>query len=238
MPTILISGAGSGIGHTFLDHFAKDSSNTIHAIDVSFPDEVTDHKAHAKLIKHTIDTSSESSIKELSSSLNSQPIDLFIHSAAVRGLVAQASQDDPSKAETMEVMDPDTMMKTLQINVLGSFLLIRALIPNLKAAKEGKVVIMGSRMGSMGANKDGGAYAYRASKSGLNALIKSFALDVTDISFIIIHPGRVESRMTPVREEGAVDAEQAIEEMLELLKKLGKKDSGNFYTREGDQIPW
>ncbi|KAK5002095.1 hypothetical protein LTR60_007203, partial [Cryomyces antarcticus] len=66
----------------------------------------------------------------------------------------------------------------------------------------------------------------------------SFAIDVPDVVFTVIHPGRVESRMTHVREDGAVDAEQAIDEMLPLIEKLGKDDSGKFYIRGGDEIPW
>ncbi|KAK5144086.1 hypothetical protein LTR16_012827, partial [Cryomyces antarcticus] len=80
-------------------------------------------------------------------------------------------------------MDVETMTQALQVNVVGSFLLMRALVPNLGKAKGARCVVMGSRMGSVGANDDGGAYAYRASKAGLNALVKSFAIDVPDVVF-------------------------------------------------------
>ncbi|KAL2358610.1 hypothetical protein BJ546DRAFT_19772 [Cryomyces antarcticus] len=240
MPTIAISGGGSGIGHTFVTAFAKDSKNHIHAIDVAFSDEASNEKAAAKVERHTVDTSKQSSVDELAAALDGEPIDLFIHSAAVRGLVQSETEksDNPSDAETMAVMDVETMTQALQVNVVGSFLLMRALVPNLGKAKGARCVVMGSRMGSVGANDDGGAYAYRASKAGLNALVKSFAIDVPDVVFTVIHPGRVESRMTHVREDGAVDAEQAIDEMLPLIEKLGKDDSGKFYIRGGDEIPW
>lgn len=155
MPIIAISGAGSGIGHEFLDYFSSDSSNTIHAIDVSWSDEVSDSKSAATVIRHTVDTSSRSALDKLNSEIGDGPIDLFIHSAAVRGLVKQITEekpDDPGAAETLDVVDKDTMMMALQINVLGSFMLIRALIPNLKAG-QGKCVVMGSRMGSVESNK-------------------------------------------------------------------------------------
>ncbi|KAK3064114.1 hypothetical protein LTS18_010001 [Coniosporium uncinatum] len=245
MPTIAISGAGSGIGHEFLQHYAKDSSNTVHTIDVSFSDEVTDGEAPAHVTTHEVNTSEPSSIENLKNDLKDKPIDIFIHSAAVRGLVKSMTEktDDPKGAETMEVMDAETMTMCFQVNILGSFLLIRSLIPNLKAASaqgksKAKCVIMGSRMGSITSNNDGGSYAYRASKAGLNALIKSFSVDVPEVIFVIIHPGRVESRMTHVREEGAVDPDQAIEEMLPLIENFTEKDTGKFYVREGEEIPW
>jgi hypothetical protein len=35
-----------------------------------------------------------------------------------------------------------------------------------------------------------------------------------------------------------VDAEEAIKGMMKLIEGFGKDDSGNFYTREGEGIPW
>ena len=242
MPTIVISGAGSGIGHTFLHAFGSDSANTIHAIDVAFQEEVDNEKFKAHVVRHECNVSSVESVEKLVSSLHSTPIDLFIHSAAVRGLVQSVTEeeDDPSKAETMDVMDVDVFTKTLTINVIGTFLLIRALLPNLRASerKPAKVVVMSSRMGSIASNHDGGAYAYRASKAGLNAVVKSFSVDVPEVTFIIMHPGRVESRMTHVREEGAVDAPDAVNEMLPVIEKLGKENTGKFYLKDGSEIPW
>ncbi|MCJ1405101.1 hypothetical protein MMC11_008327 [Xylographa trunciseda] len=242
MPVIAISGAGSGIGHTFLHAFASEATNTVHAIDITFHEEVNEADFHAKVIRHECNTSSTESVKNLVGELKDQPIDIFIHCAAIRGLVTSVTdkEDDPKAAETMDVLDSDTFLKTLQINTLGSFLIIRALIPLLKASHHppAKCVIMSSRMGSIASNHDGGSYAYRASKAGLNAVVKSFSIDVPEVCFTIMHPGRVESRMTHVREEGAVDAEDAVKEMLPVIEGLGKKDSGKFYLKDGSEIPW
>ena len=87
MPTIAISGAGAGIGHTFLEHFAGNSNYTIHAIDKSFSNQVADGAAKATIHAHEVDTSSQKSVDKLSEELGNKPIDLLIHSAAVRGLV-------------------------------------------------------------------------------------------------------------------------------------------------------
>jgi len=241
MPTIAISGAGSGIGHTFLEHYAKDSSNTIHSIDVSWSDEVSDSKSSAKIHRHTVNSADTSSVASLQKALDNTPIDLFIHSAAVRGLnpEIQKQESDPAKAETLETTDPEIFKQTLIVNTLGTFILIRALLPNLRASTQQppKVVVMGSGMGSI-ANNKGNAYAYGSSKAGLNYVIKSFAGDVPEIAFGIIHPGKVESRMTHVREDGAIDAEDAIEMILPLIEGLDKEKTGMFVTREGKPIPW
>lgn len=240
MPVILISGAGSGIGHTFLEHYAKDSSNTIHAIDVSWPDDVKPKEAAASITTHTVNSSSQESLDELKSGLNNIPIDLFIHSAAVRGLnpEIQKRESDPAKAETLDVIDAEIFQQTLAVNTLGTFMIIRAVLPHLKASKsQPKVIVMGSGMGSITNNK-GGSYAYGASKAGLNYVVKSFCADVPEITFGIIHPGKVESRMTHVREEGAIDAEDAIAMMLPIIDGLKPETTGMFVTRENKPIPW
>jgi NAD(P)-dependent dehydrogenase (short-subunit alcohol dehydrogenase family) len=155
MPTILISGAGSGIGNTFLEHYAKDSANTIHALDVTWSEDVKAHEAAAKITTHTVNSASEESLYELAKSLNGVPIDLFIHCAAVRGLnpEVQKKDDTPGHAELLDVVDADIFKQTLTINTLGTFLIIRTVLPNLKAARNGKVIVMGSGMGSIANNK-------------------------------------------------------------------------------------
>lgn len=240
MPTILISGAGSGIGHTFLEHYAKDKANVIHAIDVSWSEDVKPQEAAADITTHTVDTSSKQSLEDLTSRLNNTPIDLFIHSAAIRGLnpEIQKEESDPAKAETMDVVDLDIFQQTLTVNCMGTFSIIRAVLPNLKASKSSpKVAVMGSGMGSISNNK-GGAYAYGASKAGLNYVVKSFAGDVPEVVFGIIHPGKVESRMTHVREDGAIDAEDAIAMMIPIIDGLTPEKTGCFVTRENKPIPW
>ena len=246
MPIIIITGAGSGIGYSFVQAFASKPSTTIHAVDITFPLNYSlPPSSPATLIIHTVDISSPSSVSSLSLALANQPINLLIHSAGIRGLVTSILEKEKhaAPAEILAVMDAQTMMKTFQVNTLGSFLLIQCLIPNLQATAAAgeapKVAIMGSRMGSISSNTTGAGYAYRASKAGLNALVKSFSIDVPEVVFTIIHPGRVASGLVKgVREDGAVEPEEAVGWMMELITGLGKEDSGRFYGRGGVEIPW
>nr|OQO27532.1 hypothetical protein B0A51_06122 [Rachicladosporium sp. CCFEE 5018] len=240
MPTIVISGAGSGIGNTFVEHYGKASSNTIHALDRVWYEEVKDSDNAAKVHQHTVDTSDQASVEKFKSSIGDAPIDLFIHSAAVRGLNPEITKNDPlpANAETLEVVVPDIFREALLSNVLGSFMLIRALLPNLKASKEKpKCIVMTSGMGSI-ANNSGGAYAYGSSKAALNYVVKSFTHDVPEVMFASIHPGKVDTRMTHVREEGAIDPEEAVDLMLPIIDKLTPEQSGMYVDRNGKGIPW
>lgn len=244
MPTVLISGAANGLGAAFLEAYGKDEKNSIIAIDretLNPPPTVASHK----LQTFKVDISSQDSINAFASSIKDQQIDLFIHSAGIRGLVPaveQARPDHVAACETMDVMDFDTLTRTFQINSAGTFMLVRSILPNLRKA-QGKVVVLSSRMGSVGnnqrPNKDAGsAYAYRASKAALNTIVRSFAADVTDVSFILCHPGRVETKLVKCKEEGAITAEAAVASLLPLIALWGLNDSGKFYDRFGDAIEW
>jgi len=145
----------------------------------------------------------------------------------------------------MEVMDAKTMRRTFEINSMGTFFLLRALLPALRQSADSmsgsipKVVVMGSRLGSVGHNTElGKAYAYRASKAALNAIVKSFSIDVPEVIWMIMHPGRVETGLVSIKEDDAMPVEQVVAELLPLIDGFQRKDSGRFVDRFGKDIPW
>lgn len=240
MPTILISGAASGLGRAFLDAYSHEKLNTVIAIDREQIHLSADNHA-ATITTHIVDVTDERSINDLTTALNGISIDLFVHSVGIRGLVPAVENAQPESvaaAETLDVMDLSTLMHTFQVNAAGTFLLIRSLLPNLGQANAAKVVVMSSRMGSLGYNTTGSAYAYRASKAALNAMIKSFSIDVPEVVFVLCHPGRVESRLVKYKEEGAISAEESVLGLLPLVQNWDKNDSGHFYDRFGQPIVW
>lgn len=140
-------------------------------------------------------------------------------------------------------MDLETITRTFQINTVTTFSLLRALLPNLQLAKQPKVIVMSSRMGSLANNAlpnaaAGSAYAYRASKAALNMIVRSFAVDAPAVTFVLCHPGRVETNLVKGREEGAITAEKSVEGMVPLIERWGESDSGKYYDRFGEVIPW
>lgn len=216
-----------------------------------------------------------------------RPVSLLIHCAGVRGLVPAVEAALPGNvgaAESLEVMDAETMRRTFDVNVVGTLQLMQAVIPHMQlyadfvkerqdevtAAFGGssswldqvraqgsraslqtnhllppqdppaRAVVMGSRMGSVGANDVGGGYAYRASKAALNAVLKSLSMDVPDVCFASVHPGRVETGLVKEKEEGAISVEESLKDLLPLIEKLGDGDlaSGCFVDRFGKAINW
>ena len=255
MPNIIVTGAASGLGKTFVRNYLRDSENSVVAVDRSFSSSASPAQdvlavadAYRKEVGNdetntlrlfTIDVTNETGIS--AQLCDVKDVDIVIHSAGVRGLersVAVAKSEDVAKAETVDVVTAETMMDTFHVNAVGTFLLIRALLPKLRPGGGSKMVVMGSRMGSMGSNTNGGGYAYRTSKAALNAAVKSFSIDVPEVVFAVVHPGRVESGLVAVKEDGAISAEESVRDMLGLIGRLGKEESGRFYDRFGGEVPW
>jgi len=175
---------------------------------------------------------------------------MLIHCAGIRGLVpsiVREKEGDVAAAETLEAMDRDTMIRTLEINTWGSLNVVRSLLPHLEraaaysqttGAPPPKAIFMSSRMGSVGANSGGGGYAYRASKAALNAIIKSLSIDVKGVVFLALHPGRVETGLVEWKEEGAMTVEESLETCLPVIGRLKLTDSGSFLDRFGEEIRW
>lgn len=241
MPTIFITGAASGLGAAFVEAYRTHTSTKILALDI------TPMKSpHPNVHPYTLDLTNESAVLELSQNFSNQPIDLLIHSAGIRGLVPALETQHPNNVaacETLAAMDLETITRTFQINTVATFSLLRALLPNLQMAPQAKVVVMSSRMGSLANNAlpkaaAGSAYAYRASKAALNMIVRSFAVDVPGVVWVLCHPGRVETGLVRGKEEGAIQPGESVEGIVRLIEGWGESDSGKYYDRFGEVIPW
>lgn len=106
------------------------------------------------------------------------------------------------------------------------------------------MAMLSAKVGSIGANRLGGWYSYRASKAALNMLIKTAAIEVARQQkhsvLVALHPGTVNSRLSlPFR--GAAIGRRACDaaaDMLQVLDTLTPADSGSFRSYNGAELPW
>ncbi|KAJ8112577.1 hypothetical protein OPT61_g5085 [Boeremia exigua] len=238
--TIVITGASSGLGLVFLQHYASQTPPPlIIALDTAPLPSSVPPSEDIRFFQTNI--TSPSALEPVIASLDSAPIDLLIHSAGIRGLVPRMVQEkrgDVTAAETWEVMDQSTFTRTFEVNTWGSFNVVTSFLPNLKRALDARVVLLSSRMGSVSANVAGGGYAYRASKAALNTVVKSFSIDVPEVTFLLLHPGRVQTGLVEWKEEGAISTEESLKDCLNVIEGLKREDSGKLVDRFGEVIPW
>lgn len=102
------------------------------------------------------------------------------------------------------------------------------------------IVNMSSTMGSIELHPDYDLkiYAYRSSKSALNAVTKCLAKDLksNNITAIALSPGWVKTEMGGIHAD--LTPEQSVKKIRQLLSSLSLKDSGKFLHYTGEELPW
>jgi len=99
------------------------------------------------------------------------PFHLIIHAA---GLL---HRDRIKPEKSYSAIDAESLQAVFQVNTLGPALLLRDFLPLL--APQGAMAMLSAKVGSIGDNRLGGWYAYRASKAALNMLIKTAAIELS-----------------------------------------------------------
>jgi NAD(P)-dependent dehydrogenase (short-subunit alcohol dehydrogenase family) len=135
------------------------------------------------------------------------------------------------------------LMDIFRINTFGPALVLRHFAPLLDAQR-GVLVMLSAKVGSIGDNKLGGWYSYRASKAALNMLVKTASIEVKRRNphavLASLHPGTVNSKLSrPFRgAEIGRSAADAVAEMLQVVDRLSPADTGRFFSYNGAALPW
>jgi NAD(P)-dependent dehydrogenase (short-subunit alcohol dehydrogenase family) len=130
-----------------------------------------------------------------------------------------------------------------QVNTFGPALVMRHFLPLLDGERA-VMALLSAKVGSIGDNQLGGWYSYRASKSALNMLVKTAAIELArsqkNSVLVALHPGTVSSRLSkPFRGESiGRPAAIAAADMLAVLDTLTPADSGSFRSYDGARLPW
>ncbi|PIB55016.1 SDR family NAD(P)-dependent oxidoreductase [Pseudomonas sp. 2995-1] len=164
------------------------------------------------------------------------PYQLILHAA---GLL---HRDEIKPEKSYSAIEADTLQAIFQVNTIGPALVLRHFLPLLDP--RGAMAMLSAKVGSIGDNRLGGWYAYRASKAALNMMIKTAAIELArtrpQTRLLSLHPGTVISGLShPFR--GASEARPAniaAHELLSLIDRLGPADSGNFFAYNGERLPW
>ena len=121
----------------------------------------------------------------------------------VAGLVTSAGRLARGSTLTLRV---DELRGALETNVVGTWLAIRAVLPTMVAQQSGRIVTIGSVLGSVGA-ADRAAYA--ATKGAVAAMSRSIALEVASdgITVNCVAPGPVRTAMNAEAHGAARDRE-------------------------------
>src|SRR5262245_1060060 len=154
--TFLITGANRGLGLEFARQLAARNDQIL--ATARQPEKATDL---ARLVHDVIplDVLDAASIEGLGARAGDRPIDVLINNAGVS-----------SDSRSIGTLMAEELQRVFAINSTGPMLVTRALLKNLRAGTRKTVVNITSLLGSIGNNKGGSSYGYRASKAALNQL--------------------------------------------------------------------
>jgi len=174
------------------------------------------------------------------------------HAAAAHGeirlvLVATgALSTNGARAErSLAEIDPDAMMTAFRINALGPMLVAKYLLPQFPRTGKSVFAVLSARVGSIGDNRLGGWYSYRASKAALNQLMRTASIELARRApgaiCLALHPGTVDTALSrPFSRSGlAVQSPDAgAEKLIAVIDRARAEDSGSFLDQNGLAIPW
>ncbi|TVQ76431.1 MAG: SDR family oxidoreductase [Bradymonadales bacterium] len=219
MPLAVVTGANRGIGLELVKKLKTDFS--VLACCRKASPELRQLEAQ---VLEEIEVTKEEAKERIVRALEGREIDLLIQNAGI------------FRKTSLEELNLDGIREQFEVNALAPLRLTKDLLPSMN--KNSKVIFITSRMGSIEDNSSGGSYGYRMSKSALNMAARSLSHDLRDqkISVATIHPGFVRTDMTDGA--GNLEAGEAAEAILQVIKGLGLSTSGRFWHSNGEELPW
>ena len=142
-------------------------------------------------------------------------------------------------------LDSVHMAKAFAVNAIGPALLMKHFLPLLPRQGRSVFATLSARVGSIGDNRLGGWYSYRASKAALNQLVRTAAVELgrrqPAALCVALHPGTVQTRLSAPFAKAGLDVqtpEQAADGLLHVIDGLGPGCSGGFFDHRGETVPW
>ena len=108
-----------------------------------------------------------------------------------------------------------------------------------------KIGSLSVRVGSIGDNRLGGWYSYRASKAALNQYLRCMAIELArynpDAAVAALHPGTVDTALskpfqTHVAPDKLQDPAMTAAQLWVVLDQLHHSKSGSFFAYDGSEI--
>ena len=235
MRKVAVIGSSGAIGSAFVDHYINDQSiNSIFSFSRSSIG-IDNNK-----VKHfSIDIENENSVQDAAKSVEEINFDEIIIAS---GLL-HTNEFGPEKS--IKDLKADNILKVLNVNTVGPAIIGKYFLPLLNKDNKSVMAFLSARVGSISENKLGGWYAYRASKSALNQVIKTFSIELkrTNPKAIIIglQPGTVDSELSApfkrsVSNNKLFSAEYSVSQLIGVIERADESSSGNLISWDGEII--
>lgn len=197
----------------------------------------------AALHLHDADITDEESLNRLSAEVRQRTPSLHL----VINTVGLLHDDALAPEKTLSQLTMHGMLRSFAVNACGPVLLAKALMPLLRQSDPAIFASLSARVGSIGDNRLGGWYSYRAAKAAQNQMLRTLSVELRRINansiVLALHPGTTDTGLSKpfqgnVPEGKLFTPDFAAERLLEVITARSPADSGGFFAWDGQPIPW
>lgn len=224
MPTVVITGAGRGLGLELARQYVADGWRVIGTVRDSV---AAGELRQLKVEPILLDVTDFARVKQLQNELKGVAIDLLFCNAGISG----------KRGMALGSFDYEEWDRVLRVNLLGAAAVIEALASNVAKSERKTVAVMSSRLGSI-SETSGMTLPYSTSKAALNMLARALAMNLSPRGVIVatLSPGWVKTDMGG--QSATLRPEQSVRGLRKVIDGLKRDDSGKFLSYDGSAIPW
>lgn len=170
---VLVTGGSAGIGAAICDTFLEQGCEVV---SLSLERSAV---AHPRLEQHLVDLTDGTALAALAARLaeGERPPTVLVHNAG-------AIREKP-----LEAVTPADLEALTALHLGAALVLVQALLPGMKRAGQGRIVLVGSRAALGLANRT----AYSATKAGMIGMMRTWALELGPhgITANLVAPGPI-----------------------------------------------
>ena len=245
---VLVTGASSGIGLSMVDALLENPAVArVCAVSRRAGDNealaLLQARHGARLHPISADLTNDAGLDAIMAGVRDGTNDLHLVVNCAGVLHGEGLRPEKSLA----TLDRRALEDSFALNAFAPVLLVRALLPLLGSHAPRVLASLSARVGSIGDNRLGGWYAYRAAKAAQNQLLRTLAIEWQrthpKATCVLLHPGTVDTPLSqPFQARVAPDAlftpARAARQLLDIIAGLTPADSGRFIAWDGSTIPW
>jgi NAD(P)-dependent dehydrogenase (short-subunit alcohol dehydrogenase family) len=243
----LVVGASGGIGLEFVRQLLSDD-RVVHLYATHRrpnPADLSSLAEHQgdRLVLLPMDISDETQIAQAITQIQAQVDRLHLVLYCVGWL-----HDGPLQPEkSLQQLRCDQLLRYFQVNSIGAILQAKQVLPLLKHSQRSVFASISAKVGSIGDNRLGGWYGYRASKAALNMLMHTAAIEYARKSpntlMVLLHPGTTDTELSRpfqanIPAERLFSVDRTVTQLLQVIDQLHPHQSGQFLSWDGTGLPW
>ena len=245
--SVLIVGASQGIGLGFVRALLQQGNITSIYATYRNPDAAelfTLEQQHGERLKCLqVDITQESQIATALKQIKDEVLQLHLAIYCVGVL----HEGNLSPEKSLRQIEPEKLIYSFQVNSIGAVLLAKHLMPLFNKSDRSIFAAISAKVGSISDNRLGGWYGYRASKAALNMFLKTTAIEYSrrcpKTIVVALHPGTTDTRLSQPFQKNVppgklFPVEHTVDLLSRVISDLEMKDSGEFFSWDGTQLPW